>query len=79
MNVFIMGAPQDGREPALAWQEYRRQLIEDEYLRGLIRDLAGVTGVRKLLDESRRGWRALGYEAPFDFLFDKEEAHGQGH
>lgn len=77
MSVAIMEAPRDGQEPGEAWEQYRRQLIEDGHLRRLFIGLSGVTGVRKLLDESRRGWRELGFEAPFDFLLDPDGgSHG---
>jgi hypothetical protein len=54
-----------------AWGVYERMVVEDEQIRTLIRMLAERGDA--MLEESRRVWRARGFErAPFDFLFGGE-------
>jgi hypothetical protein len=62
-----------GQDPGEAWEQLNRMVIMDAQVRQSIREISKTEEGRELLDESRCAWRARGFNAPFDFLFDEEE------
>ncbi len=72
IHVGFMGSVVKHHDPRRVWEGYRRMLREDAQQRTAVRRLAESEGGRSLLDESRVVWRARGFEAPFEFVFDKE-------
>ena len=75
MTLGFTGMVLGGKSPRQAWEEIERGLRADEHTQQLIRELATTPDGRALLDDSRRGWGAQGFDAPFEFIF--KEAEGQ--
>lgn len=70
VSVGIMGAVLSGGDPRTAWRAFRELVENDPAHREAVRRLAETEDGRALLDDSRSAWRARGFEAPFDFIFE---------